>query len=177
MEKRFLSILQNMRLNQLETSALRLAIARSDPLIKSSLEQFKGDLDEPRLSDNLRLVALKTIQSTLVDQGFFMGGEPVQFENVVVSEDEEEAEDNDDDDDEEEDDEEEEEEEDDEDSEEEDDDEEEEINDSDDNSSEVFYEKFKPTQVHMCIYKNIYCTSSFRDWRIDVSNHFLSPLL
>ena len=61
-----------MQLNQLETSALRLAIARGDPLIRVCLENFRVERSEAKLADSLRMVALKTIQATLQEQGISM---------------------------------------------------------------------------------------------------------
>jgi hypothetical protein len=90
-----------MKLNQIETSALRLAIARSDPLVQASLENFRIDLDESKLIANLRLVALKTIKDTLKDQGLSFDEEEDNDQDDRSDEDEidDEIEDDDDDDD------------------------------------------------------------------------------
>ena len=70
-----------MNLNQLETSALRLAIARGDVSIKLALESFKRNLDESKLIENLRMAALKTIQETLQEQGLTIDGDEVDYED------------------------------------------------------------------------------------------------
>ena len=43
-----------MSLSHLETTALRLAIARNDNAIKAALDSFRNSLNENELKDNLR---------------------------------------------------------------------------------------------------------------------------
>ena len=70
METIFLNIVQNMKLNHLETAALRLAIARDDVAIRTSLEDFRRTRSEAQLMDNLHAIAQRTIQSTLNEAGY-----------------------------------------------------------------------------------------------------------
>ena len=69
-ETRFLTIIQGMNLSHLETSALRLAIARDDFAIRSALEMFRVSRDEAQLISTLREVAKKTIDTTLTEAGY-----------------------------------------------------------------------------------------------------------
>jgi hypothetical protein len=59
-----------MNLSHLETAALRLAIARDDPGIRSALEAFRLDRNEAILMDTLRQVARRTISETLSEAGY-----------------------------------------------------------------------------------------------------------
>lgn len=59
-----------MNLSHLETAALRLAIARDDPGIRSTLEAFRLDRNEAILMDTLRQVARRTISETLSEAGY-----------------------------------------------------------------------------------------------------------
>jgi hypothetical protein len=69
-QSRFFAIIQRMELNQLETAALRLALARNDPAIQQCLEKFRTTLNEDELTRNLREAARITIQSTLDAEGY-----------------------------------------------------------------------------------------------------------
>ncbi len=66
-EKRFLGIVQSMALTQLETAALRLAIARSDSGITSAIENFRRNLNEAELKRVLKEVANRVMQGALED--------------------------------------------------------------------------------------------------------------
>ena len=59
-----------MKLNHLETAALRLAIARDDDNIKSCLHQFRKDRSEEKLKDGLHAIARETIDTTLQEAGY-----------------------------------------------------------------------------------------------------------
>lgn len=54
-----------MKLSDLETAALRLAIAENDPAIRNAIERFRDDLDENNLMNSMRLAARAVIQRTL----------------------------------------------------------------------------------------------------------------
>ncbi len=69
-ESIFLNIVQNMKLNHLETAALRLAIARDDVGIRTSLEDFRRTRSEAQLMESLHAIAQRTIQSTLNEAGY-----------------------------------------------------------------------------------------------------------
>jgi hypothetical protein len=64
-EQKFLQIVRDIKLTHLETAALRLAIARGDPAIKSALEQFRNELNEAALTRALRDIARATMVATL----------------------------------------------------------------------------------------------------------------
>ena len=64
-EQKFLQIVRDIKLTHLETAALRLAIARGDPAIKTSLEKFRLDLNETNLTVSLRNIARATMVATL----------------------------------------------------------------------------------------------------------------
>lgn len=59
-----------MKLNHLETAALRLAIARDDKNIRLCLESFRQDRSESKLMDGLHKIARSTIDTTLHDAGY-----------------------------------------------------------------------------------------------------------
>ena len=61
-----MQIVQNMRLSELETAALRLAIAEGNPLIASAMERFRIDMDETDLVDSLRAAAKSTIHRMIL---------------------------------------------------------------------------------------------------------------
>jgi hypothetical protein len=69
-EMKFLNIIQGMSLSHLETAALRLAIARDDPTIRSALETFRTNRSEGILMETLREVARQTINATLNEAGY-----------------------------------------------------------------------------------------------------------
>ena len=69
-EARFASIVNGMSLSNLETAALRLAIARDDSAIRMSLDMFRRDLNEQRLTNALHQIARDTIASTLEERGY-----------------------------------------------------------------------------------------------------------
>lgn len=52
-----------MNLSHLETSALRLAIAKNDPAIRKAIDIFRDELDEDALKNALRIVAQSTIHA------------------------------------------------------------------------------------------------------------------
>lgn len=59
-----------MKLNHLETAALRLAIARDDQSIRTCLEDFRKDRSESRLMQGLHTIARETISNTLQEAGY-----------------------------------------------------------------------------------------------------------
>jgi len=67
-EERLTHIVQGMRLNNLETAALRLAIARDDESVRQALAVFKTTRDEARLANTLRLISRATIEETLAGE-------------------------------------------------------------------------------------------------------------
>ncbi len=60
-----MQIVQSMKLTDLETAALRLAIAENDPAIRTAIENFRDDLDEDNLKNAMRQAARAVIQRTL----------------------------------------------------------------------------------------------------------------
>jgi hypothetical protein len=64
-EQRFLEVVKEMHLTDLDTAALRLAIARDDPQMKNTLESFKSTLNDERLKSDLRSISARTITETL----------------------------------------------------------------------------------------------------------------
>ena len=69
-EARFNRIVKDMNLSELETAALRLAIARNDAGIRQALERFRADKDDRALQGLLKEVATNTINSTLDEAGY-----------------------------------------------------------------------------------------------------------
>lgn len=67
-EDKFMQIIQNMRLSDLETAALRLAIAENDPSIRVAIDQFRSDLDEDNLMNAMKDAARGVIQRTLTSR-------------------------------------------------------------------------------------------------------------
>ena len=132
-ESRFLQIVQDMELTQMETAALRLAIARNDQAIRDSLEAFRSSLDDRTLVSSLKSIARRVIVEMLQETEA----------NAEAEEDKGDDDDDDDDDDEEEDDDEE----DDEDGEEDDEDDEDDDEDSESNRSKM-HESIFPLLVH-----------------------------
>lgn len=63
-----MQIIQNMRLSDLETAALRLAIAENDPSIRSAIDRFRTDLDELNLMNAMKDAARGVIQRTLTSR-------------------------------------------------------------------------------------------------------------
>lgn len=59
-----------MKLNHLETAALRLAIARDDSSIRSCLEDFRRTRSEQELMEGLHAIARNTIEATLQEAGY-----------------------------------------------------------------------------------------------------------
>lgn len=57
-----------MRLSDLETAALRLAIAENDPSIRVAIDQFRSDLDEDNLMNAMKDAARGVIQRTLTSR-------------------------------------------------------------------------------------------------------------
>ena len=76
-EQRFNTIVKNMQLSELETAALRLAIARNDVGIREALEQFRNNRNDTDLQAKLRSVAGKTIDATLDEAGYRLVNEDV----------------------------------------------------------------------------------------------------
>lgn len=64
-ERRFMQIIQNMSLSELEQTALRLAIAENDPAIRNAIDAFRSDLNEDRLVLAMRTAARAVIHRTL----------------------------------------------------------------------------------------------------------------
>ena len=109
-EARFASIVNGMSLSNLETAALRLAIARDDSAIRMSLDMFRRDLNEQRLTNALHQIARDTIASTLEERGYqpqsrtsatatSLGPQEEEDEDDEEEEDDDEDEDDNDDDD------------------------------------------------------------------------------
>lgn len=67
-EQRFLDIIQTMRLDQIETSALRLAIARNDDSIRQALDKYRQTQHDETLIKDLRLIANTIIDQTKSEQ-------------------------------------------------------------------------------------------------------------
>lgn len=63
-EQKFLAIIQSMHLDRLESSALRLAIARSDDKIKHALERYRTNQNDEELRKSLHEIAKATIAQT-----------------------------------------------------------------------------------------------------------------
>lgn len=59
-----------MKLNHLETAALRLAIARDDKNIRLCLEDFRKDRSQSKLMEGLHAIARETIDTTLLEAGY-----------------------------------------------------------------------------------------------------------
>lgn len=73
-----MEIIQNMKLSDLETAALRLAIAENDPSIRSAIDRFRQDLDESHLMHAMKDAARSVIQRTLstrMGQAMTRGGD------------------------------------------------------------------------------------------------------
>lgn len=64
-QERFVSIVQNLEMTQMETAALRLAIARQDRSVMVALENFKQDLSENNLVNSLKNIAKQVIIESL----------------------------------------------------------------------------------------------------------------
>jgi hypothetical protein len=61
----FLFIVRDMQLSELETTALRVQIAKQDPIIRACLEVFRVDRDALSLTDTLRRVARQALNKLL----------------------------------------------------------------------------------------------------------------
>ena len=61
-EALFSNVVQRMRLSDLETAALRLAIAKNDPIITSAMETFRLSRDTQGLASNLTQIARKYVE-------------------------------------------------------------------------------------------------------------------
>lgn len=73
-----MEIIQNMKLSDLETAALRLAIAENDPSIRNAIDRFRLDLDEDHLMHAMKDAARSVIQRTLstrMGQALTRGGD------------------------------------------------------------------------------------------------------
>lgn len=73
-----MQIIQNMQLTDLETAALRLAIAENDPAIRTAIDNFRSDLDEENLMNAMKGAARSVITRTLssrMGRAFDRGGE------------------------------------------------------------------------------------------------------
>jgi hypothetical protein len=64
-EEKFMQIIQNMKLSDLETAALRLAIAENHPGIRNAIDAFRNNLDENQLMHSMKDAAKSVIQRTL----------------------------------------------------------------------------------------------------------------
>lgn len=69
-ESRFMKIVKSMRLSELDTAALRLAISRNDEGVRDALEKFRIERNDSLLMQQLRAVAQKTLASTLGEAGY-----------------------------------------------------------------------------------------------------------
>jgi hypothetical protein len=82
-ETRFMEIIQSMQLTDLETAALRLAIAENDPAIRDAIDRFRVDLDEDNLMNAMKNAARTVIHRTLssrMGKAFEQGGDANQDE-------------------------------------------------------------------------------------------------
>ena len=61
----FMGVVRGMALSEHEAVALRLCIARDDPLVRAALEVFKLERDEDDLRDTLKRLARRTVDATL----------------------------------------------------------------------------------------------------------------
>lgn len=79
-----------MQLTDLETAALRLAIAENDPAIRTAIDSFRNDLDEENLMTAMRGAARSVITRTLssrMGRAFDRGGE--EYDKEADNDDEE----------------------------------------------------------------------------------------
>jgi hypothetical protein len=63
-----MDIIKSMELSDLETAALRLAIAENDPLVRLGIDRFRTDMNEQRLMDTMRTAARGVITRTLTSR-------------------------------------------------------------------------------------------------------------
>ena len=63
-DSQFLRIVSDMSLNQIETAALRLCVARNDIHVRAALEVFRLENDADDLKDTLRRIARRMIEQT-----------------------------------------------------------------------------------------------------------------
>lgn len=61
-QRQFLDIVEDMNLSEIETAALRLAIARDDDDIRAALEVFRLENDTEDLMDTLRRIAARVVR-------------------------------------------------------------------------------------------------------------------
>ncbi len=90
-----------MKLSDLETAALRLAIAENDPAIRNAIDRFRADVNETALMNAMRDAARSVIQRTLstrMGRAFEKGGD--EYERNEDEDEEKEGEDEDQEDDE-----------------------------------------------------------------------------
>ena len=92
-ESRFMSIVQTMKLSELDTAALRLAISRNDSGIREALENFRIQKNDSLLMQQLRMVAKSTIDSTLDDAGYELESSDNEASNDQDYDDDQDAED------------------------------------------------------------------------------------
>lgn len=100
-EEKFMEIIQGMKLSDLETAALRLAIAENDPAIRNAIDRFRADVNETALMNAMRDAARSVIQRTLstrMGRAFEKGGD--EYERNEDEDEEKEGEDEDQEDDE-----------------------------------------------------------------------------
>jgi len=64
-ENRFMEIIRQMSMTELEQTALRLAIAESDPSVRNAIDNFRQDQDESKLIAAMRNTAHAVITRTL----------------------------------------------------------------------------------------------------------------
>ena len=83
-ETRFMTVVKDMNLSELDTAALRLAISRNDVGIRDALESFRIKQDKTRLIEKLRSVAKKTLDSTLNEAGYELDEEDEDDEDDDV---------------------------------------------------------------------------------------------
>jgi hypothetical protein len=95
-EQKFLSIIQSMHLDRLESSALRLAIARSDDSIKQALERYRNNQNDQELRTSLHEIAKATIAQTQAEEDNFRndddGREDEEAEEILEDDDEDDEE-------------------------------------------------------------------------------------
>jgi DNA mismatch repair ATPase MutL len=81
-EEKFMQIIQNMKLSDLETAALRLAIAENHPAIRNAIDSFRNNLDENQLMHSMKDAAKSVIQRTLSSRmGKAFDDEPEQSQS------------------------------------------------------------------------------------------------
>lgn len=69
-EARFMKLISEMKLSELDTVALRLAISKSDPAISRALETYRRTNDDAYIVAQLRAIARRTREENLDNNGY-----------------------------------------------------------------------------------------------------------